>query len=56
MLEVSLLYLLCNSAKKILELENKIEQKTTEIVNNAIEKQIRPIARRKKKIQETKDE
>lgn len=47
---------LTDSAKKILELENKIEQKTTEIVNNAIEKQIRPIARRKKKIQETKDE
>lgn len=50
---------LTDSTKKILELENKIdeikeenkkiEKKTTKIVNNAIKEQVRPIARIKNK-------
>lgn len=56
--------ILTDSTKKILELENKIdeikkenakiEKNTTKIVNNAIEEQVRPIARRKR--QGVKDE
>lgn len=49
--------ILMDSTKKILELENKIDEikkENAKIVNNAIEEQVRPIARRKK--QSGKDE